>query len=262
MNRKLKIAVVSAVMVGITTLWFSGLTKQAVAAQAGAQRKTVWSGVYADSQAERGQKIYDTTCNGCHGLSLEGGRANPALKGDKFMDNWGQDNLDSLFSKMRKLMPRRDPGSLMDSEYLDLLSYIMKANGFPSGTSELKADGLKEIQIEPKDGPKPLPNRTTVRVIGCLVPGEGDSWMLSTAGQPMRTRTPDSTSPEELKDAETQSLGTLTFQVQNLEMIGAFHPEAHKGHRMQAKGVLLRNPAGDRISLTSLEMISANCASH
>jgi hypothetical protein len=181
------------------------------------------------------------------------------LKGEKFMDNWRSDNVDSLFSKMRKLMPRRDPGSLTDAQYLDLVSYIFKSNGFPAGSSELKADGLTAIEIEGKDGPKPLPNRTVVRVVGCMARGGEDSWNLAMSAMPVRTRVPDSSSPEELKLAAAQALGTLTFQLQNLEMLGSFNPESHLGHKIQVKGVLQRNPAGDRISLTSLEMIAAGC---
>ena len=40
---------------------------------AAAQTQTVWTGVYSEAQAYRGEKVADTTCIGCHGPKLDGG---------------------------------------------------------------------------------------------------------------------------------------------------------------------------------------------
>ena len=36
--------------------------------------------------------------------------------------------------------------------------------------------------------------------------------------------------------------------------------EAHKGHKMEAKGFLVREAGGDRINVAALEMVAAGCA--
>jgi len=37
------------------------------------------------------------------------------------------------------------------------------------------------------------------------------------------------------------------------------NPDAHKGHKMAAKGLLIKDPKGNRLNVTSLEMVAAAC---
>src|SRR5689334_18491501 len=103
-----------------------GLLPVTLHAQTGADRKTVWDGVYATPQADSGKAIYTQYCATCHAENLIGGanQGAPPLKGDKFMENWREDSLESLFTKIRTTMPRRDPKSLNEKETLDLVAYI------------------------------------------------------------------------------------------------------------------------------------------
>src|SRR5689334_4656224 len=78
-------------------------------------RKTVWSGVYNETQATRGQDTYATRCSGCHGVSLTGGNQSP-LKGDRFFEKWREDNLQSLYNFMSTYMPR-NAARLSDGAY-------------------------------------------------------------------------------------------------------------------------------------------------
>lgn len=259
-HRRLAILLISALMLGTVSLWFPGQTAQAKVTQSGGtERTTVWSGVYTEAQAARGKAVFVAQCQACHGESLQGTGANPPLQGERFFESWREDNLLNLFTKMRELMPRRDPGSLSDSQYLDIVAHILQSNSFPTGPNELNSSALRTIQIEGKDGPKPLPNRTMVQIVGCMTQSAGDTWLLTMVPLPSRTREPDTTTPEELKGAAAKPLGTLTFQLQNLDILGAFDIESHKGHKMQAKGLLLKQPTGERISVTSLDMVASNC---
>src|SRR5436309_16141238 len=142
----------------ISVLMIVGIMQVAWAVQTGAAHKTVWDGVYTDAQASGGQALYTQYCARCHSTNLGGGadQGAPPLKGDKFMENWREDSLDSLFTKIRTTMPRRDPKSLSDAETLDLIAYILQSNEFPAG-SDLNAGMLNTVQIQLKDGPKPLP---------------------------------------------------------------------------------------------------------
>jgi hypothetical protein len=186
----------------------------------------------------------------------------PQLSGDKFVENWREDTVEDLFLKIRNTMPRRgfqgSEKSLSDRETLDLVAFIFQKNGFPKG-SGLTASGVGNIWIEQQSGPKPLPNMSQIQVVGCM-DQEGDNWVVGKAAQPTRLRTSgEKVESDVLKAADGKPLGSLKFRLQNLMMLGAFSPEAHKGHKMLAQGVLIRQSGGDRLSVTQLEMISANC---
>lgn len=226
-----------------------------------AQYKTIWDGVYTDTQAAGGKQIFEGYCRGCHGGSLEGGASQgaPPLKGEKFMENWREDTLESLYTKIKTTMPRRDSKVLDETETLNIVSYILQTNEFPVGTSALDSSMLRAIGIERKDGPKPLPNYSQIQVVGCMAQ-DGDNWILANASSPLRNRNSDKTTADELKAAEVRPLGTMTFRLQNLAMLGAFNPEAHKGHKMLAKGALIKQGSAERISITELEMLNGNCA--
>ena len=224
-----------------------------------AQNKTVWSGIYTEAQATSGQAVYNQYCSGCHSQSLVGGASQgaPALKGDKFMEAWREDSLESLFTKIRTTMPRRDPKSLSEKETTDIVAYIMQANEFPVG-SELSASAMSAIRIQRQDGPKPLPNYAIISVVGCMTQ-DGENWTLTKASDPSRLRVAEKATPDELKAAGAKPLGTMTFRLQNLAMLGAFDAQAHKGHKMMAKGPLIRNSSGERVSVTELEMVGSSC---
>jgi len=51
------------------------------------QLRTVTEGVYSAAQAERGQEVYRSQCNECHGNALQGG-SGPPLTGERFSSNW------------------------------------------------------------------------------------------------------------------------------------------------------------------------------
>jgi len=94
--------------------------------------------------------------------------------------------------------------------------------------------------------------------VGCMTP-DGDNWTLTSAGALHRLRNSEKSTPEELKAAADKPLGSQTFRLQNLTMLGAFDPEAHKGHKMMAKGSYVRSSNMERISVTELEMLGASC---
>ena len=81
-----------------------------IALYAAGQQLTVWDGVYTREQSDRGEKIYADRCAKCHGDTLQGIEAAPALVGPRFYSNWDGETLDALFERMRTSMPRIDPG--------------------------------------------------------------------------------------------------------------------------------------------------------
>jgi S-disulfanyl-L-cysteine oxidoreductase SoxD len=107
---------------------------------------------YTDAQADAGQTVFASQCAICHGDKLEG-KVGPALAGQQFLSVSQFQELTAgfLYRTMAKQMPKNAPGSLSKTEYLDVLAYILKVNGYPAGSKQLTADNseLNQIKIEP-----------------------------------------------------------------------------------------------------------------
>jgi cytochrome c5 len=222
------------------------------------QGPTVLDGTFSDAQAMRGKALYTEHCGSCHGESLEGVSA-PSLGDARFIERWRESTLDGLYSFIRERMPfGRSPNSarISDSEYLDIVTYMLQKNGYPGGPAEMTADSVGKVVLVGKNGPKPVPDGSLVMTIGCLSQRDGN-WILSNSTEPVRTRSETAT-PAELKAAAEKPLGTLTFRLADLDAAPGFTPEMHQGHKMQVKGYLVRQPNSERIHLSSIEMISSS----
>ena len=116
-------------------------------------RKTVWSGVYTEQQAARGQKAFGRSCGGCHRDDLRGGdEGQPALTGIEFMAEWRDRTVADLLQLVAQTMPKTAPGSLGAQTYLEIVAFLLKSNEMPPGATELPtdADGLEQIRFAEK----------------------------------------------------------------------------------------------------------------
>ena len=240
----------AAVALPFVTAWPGALE-----AQAGQDGRTVWDGVYTAEQAARGKVVYDTSCGACHLPDMSGSDEARPLAGDRFMQDWREDTLHTLFVRIRNLMPFDEPATLNEDAYLDSVAYILEFNGFPPGDGELTPDGLADIRIEGRDGPAEVPSFALVQVVGCLTE-EAGGWLLTNSTRAVRTRDPAASTEDELSALDARRLGTRTFALMNVYP----NPAAHAGHRMAVKGFLIRDPNGDRINVSSLGMVSTACA--
>ena len=127
-------------------------------AQEAAGRHSVWDGVSTTEQARRGQLEYDASCGNCHLFELQGDEAAdvPPLTGIDFMREWNNRSVNELFQFVSKSMPVGRPGSLTNQVYVDILAYVLSANGFPQGDGELtpEPEWLERILIEAEQ-PRP-----------------------------------------------------------------------------------------------------------
>jgi mono/diheme cytochrome c family protein len=121
------------------------------------ETRSVWDGVYSTEQAKRGQEVYGSQCSTCHGAKLEGVEDAPSLAGKGFLDGWDGLTVGALFEKIRKKMPRDNPGQLSRQQYLDVVAYILGANTFPAGKADLpqelaplKLIRIDAVKLEPK----------------------------------------------------------------------------------------------------------------
>jgi hypothetical protein len=218
--------------------------------------KSVWSGVYTTGQAARGKKEYDLSCIGCHGPDLRGADG-PTLIGADFLRNWLEDELRSLVDKVHTRMPADAPGSMSASESTDTVTYLLQANGFPPGAEELPSDAaaLSAIRIEGKDGPAPVPNFSLVLVVGCLTQTADTQWIVTRGTEPVRTR---DTAPTAGTTALAGApLGTLTVRLMD---VTSARPENYKGHKVEVKGLLMRQPAGTLLNVTSMQTVASSCS--
>jgi mono/diheme cytochrome c family protein len=130
------------------TAW--GLTPAVHAqGQVGGDTPTIWSGVFSDIQARRGEKIASNSCSGCHGPELEGGDSGPKLAGPMFLSKWSDKTVWDLFDFVQTSMPEDNPGSLSQEGTADVIAYILEVNKVSPGTKDLPVGqaALGQIRI-------------------------------------------------------------------------------------------------------------------
>ena len=104
--------------------------------------------------------------------------------------------------------------------------------------------------------PEPSPDQPAmVEVVGCLSQ-TGANWILTNATDPTPSTT-SFTTPEALKAAAEKPFGTQQYRLLGTSPFG---PDRHKGHKMAAKGLLIKSGTDTRINLTSLQMLAETCA--
>ena len=113
------------------------------------QPRTVWDGIYTEEQAARGDVLYADRCARCHGDTLAGMEAAPALTGTAFYSNWEGEALEALFERMRSSMPQDKPGSLSRAQNADIMAHMLRVGGYPAGTAPLEgqAGSLAQVTI-------------------------------------------------------------------------------------------------------------------
>ena len=112
-------------------------------------KRTVWEGVYNQTQADRGKVLYGQNCASCHSDTLMGGEQAPPLAGGEFMANWNELTVGDLFERVRTTMPIGRAGKLTRQVNADIVAYMLKANQFPAGEDEMprETEALKQIRI-------------------------------------------------------------------------------------------------------------------
>jgi mono/diheme cytochrome c family protein len=235
----------------------------AVAARPAAQetvaRKTVREAVYTDAQAERGKKVYEANCVTCHLPDLDGS-ANPdagargaPLVGTRFVQDFGESKVSTLFNKMKRDMPSGRPGTLTDQEYIDAAAFVLQRNKFPAGAAELTEETAGEFWIPGAGGAEGLQNYTFVTTVGCLHQDPTRSWLLTSAQELKKT---DPAAASAAPAAASDGPGEFTFRL--LDAI-SYKPDPHNGHKMRVAGYMVRLGAEIRVNVQSLEMVGTSC---
>ena len=230
-----------------------------VPAATGGQETSVKDGVYTAAQAVRGRDQYETSCQRCHGADLTGG-AGRSLTGDVFLRDWTGLTLDGLFERMQSMPPGGSAG-LEAEAYVDIISYVLERNGFPEGGEELSTALLSGVYVEGDEGRDVVPNFALVRVVGCLRGSATDGWTLEHASPEARSSEPTPSVDAELAVVEATPLGDRGFRL----MYVFPSPDAYVGHRVETKGLLIRDEEGTAVppvhslNVTSVQSLSESC---
>lgn len=218
--------------------------------------KTVADGVYSETQATRGAAAYDQACAGCHRPDL-GGANGPALRGERFARIFAGKDLKTFYTKVATTMPRGAAASLGDAVYLDIVAHVLRENGFPAGDNELTQEALSTLQVIPGRAkpPPPVGDFSYVEVVGCLTPGPESTWVLTNASEPVSLA---ATTASALRDAAAtdRPLGSQTFHL--LDAM-AYNPEPNKGKKMYVRGLLIKLPGEQRMTISVLEPLAPTC---
>jgi mono/diheme cytochrome c family protein len=111
--------------------------------------RNMWSGLYSEAQAARGEATYAQACAMCHGSTLSGTGEAPGLSGPRFLSKWSGLNLGELLDRIRTTMPLDRPGALSRDAYADVLAFLLKSNGYPAGSRDLsgRPEMLADVTI-------------------------------------------------------------------------------------------------------------------
>ncbi|MGH9241303.1 MAG: c-type cytochrome [Vicinamibacterales bacterium] len=224
------------------------------AASAVAQQATVLDGVFTAAQAERGAVVFNDKCASCHdGPDVDG----PPLTGAPFIDRWREDTVASVFEFIKTEMPQRAPGSLSDSQYLDIVAHLLRESRYPAGTQELTRDRVARTLLVGPNGPQPLPSGALLGVVGCLMQDSSRQWVVARAAAAARVRVGDAITDAEATTAAAIARGTLTFTLQNVGEGGTALPP--EGQKVLVKGALSHRAGASRIHVTAAKSVAPTC---
>ena len=137
------------------------------------------------------------------------------------------------------------------------MAFLLQQNGFPAGANDLAGDAaaLANILILPQGGPRPMQSGAIVATVGCLVKGASSTWQLTHATEPQATVLEPGATEDRANGGAHRAPGTKTFQLLNPFP----DPAEHAGHTVEVKGLLIRNPTGDRINVVSVQTLVDRC---
>src|SRR6185436_12905334 len=96
-------------------------------------------GGFTAAQAARGRAAYLVNCAGCHLSDLAGRNEASPLAGPNFIAAWGTRTSTDLLAYIEASMPPNNPRSIARATGLDLVAFLLEANGAAPGDQPLSA---------------------------------------------------------------------------------------------------------------------------
>src|SRR5262249_42602081 len=125
---------------------------------------------------------------------------------------------------------------------------------------ELTADVLDAIQVLP-GRPKPAPpvgDFSYIEVVGCLARGPEHSWLLTRASAPVSATVARASAAPAPSLSPATPLGRETFHLVDAV---AYSPNDRTGQKVYVRGLLIRMPDEQRMTISTLETLSPTCGS-
>ncbi|SVA95263.1 uncharacterized protein METZ01_LOCUS148117 [marine metagenome] len=132
---QVKATLFAAITIILTSMMITTLT---------AQEPNQSDGFTAD-QASRGGEVYERECAACHRSDFQGSFEAPQLAGPNFLNNWAELSPAELFDRIKASMPIDQPGRLSDQAYVDIVAYLLGANGVGASGVELSTTAATSI---------------------------------------------------------------------------------------------------------------------
>jgi len=104
------------------------------------------SASFSAAQVSRGASVYTQYCAQCHGATLQGD-SGPALTGTTFHQTYGGGTAAQLYDFISRQMPQNAPGTLSQTQYLDVTAYALSQNGQQAGALPLTVASLDKVAI-------------------------------------------------------------------------------------------------------------------
>lgn len=101
--------------------------------------------------SERGSEAYAQHCARCHGASLQGNTA-PPLGGAVFLERWQGHPVDWFYFQASASMPPHDVRVLSDTEYVDIVVYLLTEAGVLEGYERFQPhdEAFRSLVIVPR----------------------------------------------------------------------------------------------------------------
>lgn len=128
-----------AVLLGASSLAGQEEGGDAAEADEAAAAANTTQGVFSEEQATRGEDVFWNICAECHFEEDFGG---------PFIQSWVGASVKDLVDEIVATMPEDNPGGLPSEQYVDVVAYMFKINGMPTGEDELTAENLDAVDIE------------------------------------------------------------------------------------------------------------------
>jgi mono/diheme cytochrome c family protein len=103
--------------------------------------------LYTATQANAGHADFETHCSMCHGRDLQG-IAGPTLVGPSFASRSNNYTVAAIFDELSQQMPAGAPGSLSNTQYADIMAFILSRNGYPAGPTPLTYDAAQSSTVK------------------------------------------------------------------------------------------------------------------
>jgi polar amino acid transport system substrate-binding protein len=118
--------------------------------------------IYTAEQAKQGEAVYAQHCSSCHGDRLQGVAA-PSVAGKDFLSTAEHNGwtIGMLRTIVTQNMPFNDPASLTDTEYANVIAYLLASNCYPAGNKKFPEEGtaaIANVKIHSPDHPSHTPD--------------------------------------------------------------------------------------------------------